>query len=125
MLALAVSAVPVGSAARAPADGIAPRGLALVMVDRAGCSFCDAWRREILPGYGAHAIGRALPLAVVPIDGPWPDGLGLDRAPQITPSFLILRDRVEIARLEGYPGARHFWAALDDLILAARPRGTG
>lgn len=125
MLALAVSAVPVGSGARVPADGIAPTGLALVMVDRAGCSFCAAWRREILPGYAAHALGRALPLAVVPIDGPWPDGLVLDRAPQITPSFLILRDRVEIARLEGYPGAMYFWPALKGLIPAARTRGAG
>ena len=125
MLALVASAGPVGAAARVSGDAIAPTGLALVMVDRAGCSFCAAWRREILPGYGAHATGRALPLAVVPIDGPWPDGLVLDRAPRITPSFLILRDRVEIARLEGYPGARYFWPALDGLIPAARPRGAG
>lgn len=125
MLALAASAVPVGAAARVPAAGIAPTGLALVMVDRPGCSFCTAWRREILPGYAAHATGRALPLTIVPIDGPWPDGLVLDRVPRITPSFLILRDRVEIARLEGYPGARSFWPALDDLIPTARPRGAG
>ena len=116
MLALAVSAVPVGAAARAPADGIAPRGLALVMVDRAGCSFCDAWRREILPGYGAHAIGRTLPLAVVPIDGPWPDGLALARAPQASPTFILLQDRMEIGRFEGYDDPQTFWRTLGGLL---------
>ncbi len=107
MLALALPAVAGRARAAVPASGPA-----LIMVDLAGCSFCAAWRREILPGYGAHPVGRALPLTIVPLDGPWPDGLVLDRAPRITPSFLILRDRIEVARLEGYPGPRHFWPAL-------------
>jgi len=126
-LGLSVAAAALGGAAsaatRATAGPDLPRhGRALVMVDRAGCPYCTAWKREILPGYAAHPTGRSLPLALVPLDGPWPDGLALARAPAITPTFLILQDRIEVARIEGYPGARHFWPEVEALL--ARPAAT-
>ena len=72
---------PIFSTAR---NSSAAGAIALVMVDRAGCPYCTAWKREILPGYAAHPTGRSLPLALVPLDGPWPDGLALARAPAIS-----------------------------------------
>lgn len=113
--------------AAAPATALPARGLALLMVDRPGCVWCLAFRREILPGYAARPEGRAAPLSVIAIDGPWPDGLALDRRPYLTPSFILLRDRREVARIEGYPGKRHFWPLLRDMLdrdaaLNAAPR---
>lgn len=113
--------------AATPAAALPARGLALLMVDRPGCVWCLAFRREILPGYAANPEGRAAPLSVLDIDGPWPDGLALDRRPYLTPSFILLRDRREVARIEGYPGKRHFWPLLRDMLdrdaaLNAAPR---
>lgn len=111
-LAAAALCAPGAQAATAPPR----RGLALIMVERAGCPWCAAWRREILPGYGATPAGRRLPLSFVRLDGPWPDGLALGAAPRVTPTFVLLRDRVEIARVEGYAGAARFWPELQSLL---------
>lgn len=95
-----------------------------MMVEAPGCSFCAAWKRDILPGYATHPTGRRLPLTLVPLNGPWPDGIALDRAPSITPTFVLLNDRIEIARIEGYPGARHFWPQVEALLAHSRPSRT-
>lgn len=111
------AASPLAAAAAAVAAAPLPaRGLALLMIDRPGCAWCAAFRREILPGYSTHPQGRAAPLSVIPLDGPWPDGLALARRPYLTPSFILLRDRAEVARIEGYPGPRHFWPLFRDML---------
>ena len=94
----------------------APRGRALMMVEGPRCPFCAAFRREVLPGYAARPEGRAAPLVFVPIDGPWPDGLALARAPQASPTFILLENRVELGRFEGYDTPEGFWRALGGLL---------
>ncbi|SEH87678.1 hypothetical protein [Paracoccus alkenifer] len=96
-----------------------PRGLALLLVESPGCPFCAAFRREVLPGYSARAEGRAAPVVPVPLDGPWPDGLALAGAPYATPTFILLRDRVEIGRFQGYESSAWFWRELGALLADA------
>ena len=105
----------------APTAAIAPAAapVQLLMVERDGCIYCDAWRREIMPAYDKTPEGRAAPLLRVPIDGPWPDGLALDRAPWITPTFILLRDGKEVSRLEGYPGEMYFWPMFEEMLAKA------
>lgn len=93
--------------------------LRLLMVEARGCIYCEAWQREIGPGYPKSAEGLAAPLLVTDIDGPWPDGVVLDRRPTITPTFILLRQGDEIARLEGYPGDRFFYPLIDELLVQA------
>ena len=118
---LALPALILPAVAIATRSGAATPPLSLIMVDAPGCPYCAAWKREILPGYADHPTGRALPLRIVPQDGPWPDGIALDRAPTITPSFLLIRDGFEIARIEGYPGQGYFWAELSAVVSAHAP----
>ena len=94
-------------------------GQRLIVVDRPGCPYCAAFRREIGPGYAAHPIGRRLPLTTVQLDGPWPGGLALDRAPTLTPTFLLINRGIEVGRIEGYPGADAFWPRVAALIAQA------
>lgn len=101
---------------QASAATLPNKGHALIMVDSPTCGYCARWRKEILPGYAANPTGRKLPLTIVPLDGPWPDGLALARAPYITPTFLLIENRAEIARIEGYPGVRHFWPTVDEML---------
>ena len=88
----------------------------LLMVTRVGCIYCEAWDREIAPGFAASSEGRAAPLLRVDIDGPWPDGIALARRPTITPTFIVLREGSEAARLEGYPGDTFFYPVLDGIL---------
>lgn len=112
-VAAALAAAPIRARA---ADAPPARGLGLIMADRAGCTYCLAWKREILPSFSDHPQGRAAPLTIIQMDGPWPGGLALARAPMFTPTFILMRDRAEVARLEGYPGKRYFWPEIDRML---------
>ncbi|MDO5611650.1 MAG: SoxS protein [Paracoccus sp. (in: a-proteobacteria)] len=91
----------------------------LMLVERPGCQWCAAWRAEIGPGYAASPQGRAAPLLAVDLDGPFPDGLALDRRAWLTPTFILLHRGQELGRIEGYPGAQHFYPALTGLLSKA------
>ena len=45
-----------------------------------------------------------------------PDDLALDRRVRFTPTFLLVDDGRELARIEGYPGADFFWPLLGDML---------
>lgn len=121
MLTRRIMLAAMAALAAAPAWGC--NGLQLMMVRRRGCVYCAQWDREIGPGYARHPQGRAAPLFMVDVDGPYPDGLALDRIPWLTPSFILLRDGIEIARFEGYPGADKFYPVLQDMLGQARAQG--
>lgn len=91
----------------------------LMMVEQEGCIYCEAWDREIGPGFPKSSEGQTAPLMRVDIDGPWPDGIALDRRPTITPTFILLRDGVELSRLEGYPGDQYFYPLIDEMLTDA------
>lgn len=119
----AYSSAPVqaGEAPRIGSDTVdwqaAP--IRLMMVEQEGCIYCEAWDREIEPGFPKSAEGQAAPLLRVDIDGPWPDGIALDRRPTITPTFILLRDGAELSRLEGYPGDQYFYPLIDGMLTDA------
>ncbi|WP_265499343.1 thioredoxin domain-containing protein [Paracoccus beibuensis] len=93
--------------------------LQLMMVSSPYCHFCRAWRAEIAPGYAASPAGRVAPLFDVDVDGPFPDGLALDRRPRITPSFILLDRGTEIGRVEGYVGKHYFHPVLEEMMQRA------
>lgn len=121
-LAVAAGLLAVPPVAMMPAPALAAQvqpvaqGVRLVMVDLKGCGFCAAFKREVLPGYDASREGHAAPLAIVAIDGPWPDGIALAGRPRVTPTFILLRDGIEQARIEGYAGAATFWPDLRAML---------
>lgn len=95
------------------------QGIKLLMVEQKGCIYCEKWRREIMPAYDKTDEGRAAPLAIVQLDGPWPDGIALARKPFVTPTFVLLKDGAELNRLEGYPGEDFFWPLLSKMLTTA------
>ncbi|RMC30322.1 SoxS protein [Paracoccus alkanivorans] len=96
------------------------------MVEQEGCIYCEAWDREIGPGFAKSSEGLRAPLLRVDIDGPWPDGIALERRPTITPTFILLREGAELSRLEGYPGDQYFYPLIDEMLSKANiPAITG
>lgn len=116
-----------GEAARIAADTVdwqaAP--IRMLMVEQEGCIYCEAWDREIGPGFPNSSEGKAAPLLRVDIDGPWPDGIALERRPTITPTFILLNKGQELARLEGYPGENYFYPVIGDMLAKAGIASTG
>lgn len=89
----------------------------LVMYRRAGCPYCQTWDREIGPIYPKTDIGKQLPLRQVHLDRGKDNSVELKSPVRFTPTFVVVEDGKEKARIEGYPGDFFFWARLEKLML--------
>ena len=88
----------------------------LVMVEQTGCAWCARWNEEIAPAYPHTDEGKFAPLRRVNLHR-MPEDLKIARRVTFTPTFLLVEDNREIARLEGYPGEDFFWPMLDQLLI--------
>tara|TARA_R110002049_G_scaffold10127_3_gene50336 strand:+ start:39746 stop:40108 length:363 start_codon:yes stop_codon:yes gene_type:complete len=87
----------------------------LVMVEQPGCIYCERWDDEIAPIYPKTAEGKFAPLQRVNIRAV-DDLLATSRRVVFTPTFIVVDDGRELARLEGYPGRDFFWPLLDQIL---------
>ncbi len=87
----------------------------LVMIDQQGCHYCEQWTEEIGPIYPKSEEGKYAPLRRVDIRA-IPDNLKLAAPPAYTPTFILVEDGRELARLEGYPGADFFWSMISRMF---------
>jgi hypothetical protein len=87
----------------------------LLMYRRAGCSWCLAWDREIGPAYPQTEIGKRVPLRTVDLDRDRP-GVSLKSPVIFTPTFVLVENGREVARLEGYAGEHFFWPLVERLV---------
>lgn len=83
----------------------------------AGCTWCSRWNAEIAPVYPKTAEGEFAPLRRVALHD-MPADLQVQRPVLFTPTFLLVEDGHELARLEGYPGEDFFWPLLNGLLSA-------
>ena len=88
----------------------------LLMFEQAGCIYCMRWDSEIGPAYPNTEQGEIAPLTKLNIRDELPDGIELDRAAYLTPTFVLIREGAEVGRIEGYPGPDFFWFLLDEVI---------
>lgn len=122
LVAAAVAGVLVMSLGSPRADDKAATGIAsglrLIMVDDVGCVYCRKWDAEVGVIYERSAVSTVAPLE----RRPKRHG---DLAPYeplaYTPTFILVRDGMEIGRIVGYPGADFFWAEFERLVAKAGP----
>jgi hypothetical protein len=107
---------PLATALALLAAPVAASELRLLMVDRLGCEWCAAWDREVGPVYARTEAGARAPLMRTRLGQPLPEGVALDRPVRYTPTFALLRDGVEIGRIDGYPGEDFFWGLLEAML---------
>ena len=94
----------------------AVRAAELVMVEEAGCIWCARFNREIGPIYDKTPEAERAPLRRIDIKGERPDDLSFDGPLRITPTFVLVDEGAEIARIEGYPGEELFWPMLTRML---------
>ena len=98
----------------------------LLLAEKEGCYWCIRWHEEVGPIYPKTDEGRALPLLRHDLATPLPDGIELTSRVRFTPTFILLKEGREVARIEGYPGDMFFWALLKDMLTGAGvTTGTG
>ncbi|MGR3805229.1 thioredoxin domain-containing protein [Marinibacterium profundimaris] len=93
--------------------------VALLMGEEKGCPWCARWHAEIGDAYARTSEGRAAPLMRYDVHRPLPDGVTLSKPVFFTPTFVLLMDGAEVARLEGYPGEDFFWGLLGQMLADA------
>jgi thioredoxin-related protein len=92
----------------------------LIMFERAGCPWCEAFDREIAPVYPKTETGQFAPLRRLNIDAPLPSDLAFIAVERLTPLFVLIDGGREIGRIRGYPGEAHFWGLLDAMVEGLR-----
>lgn len=88
----------------------------LIVVDQAGCPFCERFEREIAPAWPNTDEGRDLPLRRVDLHGDWPADLASVEHATVTPTFILVEQGDELGRLVGYAGDDHFWFLIGQLL---------
>ena len=84
----------------------------LLMAEEVGCPWCAQWDREIAEIYPKTKEGQAAPIVRYDIHRETPEGITLASRVRFTPTFILVRDGVEVERIEGYPGEDFFWGLL-------------
>jgi len=92
------------------------RAAELVMFERAGCEWCEAFDSKLAPIYAKSEEGLRAPLRRVDIERSLPPDLAFIQIERLTPLFVLIDKGREIGRIRGYPGPEGFWMQLSVLI---------
>lgn len=111
MMRIVIRTILMCALAVAPLPALAD-SFRLLMVEQSGCVYCRMWKNDIGPIYPKTPEGALAPLEMVQLRGDWPEGVVIGARPAFTPTFLLLKDNIEVARIEGYPGEDFFWGLL-------------
>ncbi len=87
----------------------------LLMAEEDGCYWCGRWNEEIAHIYPKTAEGRAAPLQRYDLHHDTPS-VAFARRVSFTPTFILVDDGRELARIEGYPGEDFFWGLLSMML---------
>ena len=90
--------------------------LQLIMIEQAGCVYCERWHEEVGDAYDNTPEGTVAPLRTLQISDPIPNDLDIGARAVFTPTFILVSDGEEVGRLEGYPGEDFFWGLLQRMI---------
>lgn len=92
----------------------------LVMVEQPGCAYCRQWDAELSEIYPKTPEGQAAPLVRVQLVDVQKGRTEFEvaRPVNFTPTFVLVEDGAELARIEGYPGEDFFWGLLGMMLKA-------
>ena len=96
--------------------GAAASDMRLVLVEQPGCAYCMAWDDQIAAAYPNTAEGAFAPLLRADLHVGPPDGVTYDRRVNFTPTFILVQNGEEVARMEGYVGEDFFWPLYSKLL---------
>ncbi|MEE9319684.1 MAG: hypothetical protein V3U76_04490 [Granulosicoccus sp.] len=95
---------------------LAATDVELLVIEQDYCPFCERFNRDITPGYSKTAEGRLAPLKQLDLHETWPAKYAEIKSATVTPTFILISDGKEIARLAGYPGSEYFWIELNEML---------
>ncbi len=91
------------------------------MFDDEYCSWCERWDREIGVIYSLVPESCLAPLRKIDIHEQIPTSLSILEPVLYTPTFVLVHNQKEVARITGYPGEDFFWPMLNDILAENLP----
>ena len=116
-LLLLLSAGP--NASRAALNVAAPASappVELLVFERADCTYCRVFRRDVLPQYRQAVREDAVPLRFVDIDKSDLGSLALKRRIDTLPTAVLMKNGSEVDRIVGYWGPTNFFIMLSHIL---------
>jgi len=116
-LGLGLSSLP-GTGAASPDPAIDPSrtDLELIAFEVPGCAYCPLFRRDVAPSYAASRAGREAPLRYLDLNDAAAAGVRLSAPVTVVPTLVLVKDRVEVARISGYVGRESVFRLLAPLL---------
>ena len=93
------------------------RAADLLMVERAGCHWCERWNTEIAHIYPKTREGKLAPLRRADIHD-LPEDVTFKSRPIFSPTFVLVKDGAELGRIDGYSSEDFFWFHVEQLFAA-------
>lgn len=88
----------------------------LLVMEDARCGPCILFERQVGALYAKTAEGRRAPLRRVAYGAPVPEPHAFVAPARVAPTFVLVDDRREIGRFEGYASDELFWLSLAALM---------
>ena len=85
------------------------------------CAYCKAWENEIADIYPKTEFEDEFKLSFIDFfsDNDL-EKYGISKIVKVTPTFIFVKDKTEVGRIEGYNGQELFWWQVDDVIKSNR-----
>ncbi len=93
--------------------------LELIVMEAPGCTYCELFRRDVLPSYQASERAKDMPIRFLDINDAIPEALGLDSDIDIVPTFVVIKNHKEVGRIPGYMGPEYFFHSINHLVSTA------
>ena len=93
--------------------------LQLVVMEAPGCTYCDIFRRDVLPSYEASEQAKDMPVRFVDVNDLPKTQIELQSQIDILPTFVIVKNNAEIGRIPGYVGPEDFFHSVSYLLSSA------
>ena len=91
----------------------------LIMITDSSCIFCKRWERDIGQIYPKTDIAEKFPLTRIEFNSNQKEASYSFKNISGTPTFIFLKDEVEIGRIEGFNDAEMFWWLVEDIMISS------
>jgi glutaredoxin len=91
-------------------------GYELIVVEREGCPYCAQFRQTIAPIYPKTEFAALAPLHYYHLEKDAKNLYQFKTPPRFTPTFVLIKDNVEVGRFEGFRNDEFFWALLKRML---------
>ena len=81
------------------------------------CAYCKAWENEIANIYLKTEFEDQFKLSFIDFSSNVDfQKYGISKIVKVTPTFIFVKDKTEVGRIEGYNGQELFWWQVDEII---------